>query len=177
MYVNGAHQKPERYTPRYTLVKSQSSTGSSAGSTEVRTRSARLAADSLSQFERLAKKPSGTAPKQRKQWTRCSLIIKTDDGCEIKINAPRAVKSAGAVPKTKPDDHYSDDFESDSDAEHGFTATEAIIDNVRFDESTSSSSDESIPEEVPSEKPFGADSNKKITLNLKRSDVKVIRSF
>lgn len=148
VYVNGAHQKPARHAPRYTLTKSSgagASSASASGSHEAsrkffisrRPNTSRLEASNLNQYNMLlnAGKVQAVAKKttERKKWNRCSFILKTEEGYEIKISAPKPgrgeVKPASAhetrnKKKNDSNDYYSDDFESDeSDREEQQSST------------------------------------------------------
>lgn len=159
------------------------------------TRSQRLESENLKQLEMLMKagkeKAVKKTPQGRKNWSRCSFILKTEDGYEIKINGPkpgapssaryhkkeqREVKSADAVRKKKSESnesYYSDDFESEDDSEKATpnksSSQKNLIETVKF--SDDSDSEESIAEEIEEEN----DNKKKITLNLNKNDIKALR--
>ncbi len=131
-YVNGAHKTSVRYTPRHTTAKSSASSDKkSFVKTRITPRSNIF--DNIRELEQLANKNRcQSAPSNnpgRKKWSNDSFTIKTNDGYEIKINAPNATrpqfsksdstytKITSTKQNKKGELKYSDDFESESDLE------------------------------------------------------------
>jgi hypothetical protein len=131
-YVNGAHKTSARYTPRHTTAKS-SSTSDKKSFVKTRITPRSNIFDNIRELEQMSNKDRcQSAPSNnpgRKKWSNDSFTIKTNDGYEIKINAPNATrpqfsKSDSTCTKITPHKKnkkgelkYSDDFESESDLE------------------------------------------------------------
>lgn len=205
LYVNGAHQKNERYTPRHTITKSSSENKKSNQNIKSRINCHKLDVDNLKQFDMLVAKQKKLDEKSaakkntvRKKWSvNSSFILKTEDGYEIKINSPtKYTKSKPNVSKSditetaKKNDYYSDDFVSDSDNEitdnnpKNNEDYKNLIESVQFSDietdSSKSVEDEQIYEQI--EEDIDEDTvddklprldNKKIILNLNKTDIKV----
>jgi hypothetical protein len=142
-YVNGAHKSSARYTPRHTTAAKSSSSTDKRSFVKSRVTPRSNIFDNIRDLEQLTNKdrcqsaPStentgGGGGGGRKKWSNDSFTIKTNDGYEIKINAPNATRShisksdttyskvkaaSGKTGNKKHDTRYSEDFESESDRE------------------------------------------------------------
>ena len=86
LYVNGAHKKNAKYTPRLTTAKSSINSSSSSNKNF-----SKLNLESLNSSRSPSTTPAVTT---RKKWSNSSFIFKTSDGCEIKINSPSHYQKA-----------------------------------------------------------------------------------
>ena len=171
-YVNGAHKKNEKYTPRYTITKASSTNNSSASSSSKYFSNSKfnlpINLESLC-TSRNSSANVTPAPTSRKKWGNSSFIFKTTDGCEIKISSPNHYKKQDSEPKktvysneTSNECEYSDDFESDDDTNansRNKSSNENLIETVKF------SSDEEDTTEINNKKNF--------VFKLTKNDIKV----
>lgn len=204
LYVNGAHRKSEKYTPRITVNKSASGDQQKRFNLNLKSSKSNLSRlENLNNIEFLFGKShekstnkAANGGENRKKWSRCSFILKTDDGCEIKINGPAkankhtkpvsksditsTTKTKNKSPANHDDLHYSDDFESDTDDfEPNVNKSETIVNdssNSQISEDknlietvkfSDVSSDDSIDEEIEEE-------NKNMHTNGKNTQEKKI---
>lgn len=172
-YVNGAHKKNEKYTPRYTITKTSSATNSCSSRHFTNSKfNIPINLESLCSSRNSSANVT-PATTSRKKWGNSSFIFKTTDGCEIKISSPNHYKKNDSEPKktlnsnetiTSNECEYSDDFESDEDtnANKKKTLDENLIETVKF------SSDEEDTTEITSNK-------KNFVFKLTKNDVKLLR--
>jgi hypothetical protein len=170
-YVNGAHKKNEKYTPRYTITKTSSATNSCSSRHFTNSKfNIPINLESLCSSRNSSANVT-PATTSRKKWGNSSFIFKTTDGCEIKISSPNHYKKNDSEPKktlnsnetiTSNECEYSDDFESDEDtnANKKKILDENLIETVKF------SSDEEDTTEITSNK-------KNFVFKLTKNDVKV----
>ncbi len=112
LYVNGAHKTPEKHTPRHLVA-----------ATKIQKNVPKLDLNCVLSFDKSSneaterdKRKSGTNTRRRKQWGNSSVIIKTMDGCKIKLSSKHNYNSdSNEVDSFEFNENYSDDFDSDSD--------------------------------------------------------------
>ncbi|RNA37185.1 hypothetical protein BpHYR1_036635 [Brachionus plicatilis] len=175
IYVNGAHKKNEKYTPRYTVTKSSESSKKNVNFNP------NVHMVTHSNYNQLranhyntSSKSNAFETKERKKWGNSSFIIKTTEGYEIKINAPNSKLEpiSKSEPVKCPSDnlYYSDDFESESESENkdscqkvnGPSSDTNLIQTVKFSDS------EDSEDEI-----FKTDKN--IVVDLSRREIKTLR--
>ncbi len=187
LYVNGEHKLPERHTPRHLI----------SGSAANKNKNKRQIAVNFVPKLHIRKENNNcdndgdrckSAPtNRRKQWNNSSITIKTMDGLNIKLCAPKTERSL----TNREDNYYSDDFVSDSnsdDDEFSIKKTSEcnkntelsgrLIKSVKFSETSSFSESSSIASDIEQQKTdkFFRKKNKKC-LKLSKTDVKVILKF
>lgn len=174
IYVNGAHKKNEKYTPRYTVTKSSDSNKKMVNfSPNVHVVKHSNYNDLRNNKQNLCSNSNTCDKKERKKWGNSSFIIKTMEGYEIKINAPNSNEDPISKPEKiknendNENDCYSDDFESDSECENEnlshndnkLKRNKNLIQSVRFSD-TSDSEDENT-------------NKKKFVVDLSSKEIKV----
>jgi len=183
VYVNGAHKKNEKYTPRYTAHSGkQSSTNNSSASSKCFNFPLNFESlcSSRSTMTSRAASTAAVTNTSRKKWSNSSFIFKTSDGCEIKINSPNhyvpAVNNRKHNETTKTSNQsnecdYSDDFETDDDNNNNNNndnKEKNLIETVKFSDQESDDDDgDSFPDKIDES------SKKKFIFKLTRNDVKV----
>lgn len=200
-YVNGTHQTSQKYIPRYTTSTKSSGYSSSVSSTDRKpnmirprvTPRSNMFSNNLKDIELLMGQNSQrcqSAP-TRKKWSNDSFTIKTNDGYEIKINAPGATRpkftQSDNTEQNKDDNNkkkdktkrksgskcgggkatelnYSEDFESDDDSEveEVIEENKELIESVQFSEESDSEAEQDQ-----------ASSNRKLQVRLSSNDIKV----
>lgn len=173
IYVNGAHRKSEKYTPRYTVTKSSDSAKKIVNfNPNVHVVKQSNYNDLRNTEKNSYPKSNGFEKKERKKWGNSSFIIKTIDGYEIKINAPNSnvdpISKLEPVKSENENVGYSDDFESDSECENENLCHDEnnlskknrfLIQSVKFSDTSDSEDEKST--------------KKKIVFDLSRKEIKV----
>lgn len=155
IYVNGAHKKNEKYTPRYTVTKSSDSSKKNVNfNPNVHTvKQSNYNELKFNKYES-SSKSNFFEKKERKKWGNSSFIIKTMEGYEIKINTPNSNMEpiSKSEPANSPNENlnYSEDFESDSECENEHQSLNSqrvskrnknLIQSVKFSDSSESDDD------------------------------------
>lgn len=150
LYVNGAHKQQEKFTPRHVVSSAKSKPNEMNLVPKLHLRAVKK--------EEEENRSKSAQTNRRKQWNNCSITIKTNDGMNIRLSAPKSTNasfkcySERASSSTKTEDFYSDDFESDSSIEETIKRVKdsKLIESVKFSDSVSSLSslDEKCNENV-----------------------------
>ncbi len=148
LYVNGAHKTPEKYTPRHLVAATK--TPKNVPKLDL---NYVLALDksvgATSERNACLKSVPNT---RRKHWGNSSVIIKTMDGCKIKLSSKNKYNfNSNETDSFEFNENYSDDFDSDSSNDQmdgtpnkkcNKQKARGLIANVEFFNSSPSESDD-----------------------------------
>ena len=184
LYVNGEHKLPERHTPRHLISGSAASKNKNKKQIPVNfVPKLHIRKENNNNNDNDSDRCKSAPTNRRKQWNNSSITIKTMDGLNIKLCAPKTERSL----TNREDNYYSDDFVSDSssgDDEFSIKETSEcnkntessgrLIKSVKFSETSSFSESSSIASDIEQQKTdkFFRKKNKKC-LKLSKTDVKV----